>query len=492
MVRRLVLFFTFLCAIWYVRMMLNSSPVASDVSKHQYTRDEPGWDASKQRYKYGVADSLVGLVSEQRDLVPVIPYNNDIIWGSQDKISLDATDSVQQRTQVRAISLVPLKYVPWWVYTSDREECWSENGRYQTGCVLNGLTEADRNQLSRISPHPIVRSSNKSPFDNRRNKPLSLEFWCTMAPELLLRLMRTRYHGRSNDMTAGDMYPHIAQRVAEILGLHPDCWERSCSDPAERRVVMEFLVSPTNLVRPSRDSEVFDSTVVLPSSGQSSPLRTFGLRSTIVTDLIDPDMLHSLRAKTSVVTSKISSPVGGASAHASFGTWFSHNVNSNKHPWTAQGYSYDYGAQALATDEHYGCSEFLLGKDAVFFVTGCFSLETYFTMENVNEHVCALIDQYKAAEKSLCSLRAGYLERASQSVHDAATAVSLVSMLYATAKMAFRSNEVIQKLLPGSPASEALKTIAHRLHSHARDTQANIMERWSEAEAQPPVQAAAA
>ncbi|MGN0902864.1 MAG: hypothetical protein ACI4M9_06235, partial [Succinivibrio sp.] len=55
-----------------------------------------------------------------------------------------------------------------------------------------------------------------------------------------------------------------------------------------------------------------------------------------------------------------------------FTAWFEENKKVTVYPWTALGYTYDYGA-----DDHYGVSEFVLLKGGKYKTLKTLDLESY-------------------------------------------------------------------------------------------------------------------
>ena len=162
-------------------------------------------------------------------------------------------------------------------------------------------------------------------------------------------------------------YPTLL-RVAQSLGLPPP----SATQTLENTCIVEMYVSPADLFRPSADPEVSDheAQINFPADG----FRKFD----------DTLLIYSeMPCDASYCSSCTSS---GKCGMTSYRNWYSNrrtyvysqtSVNS-PYPWTALGYTYDWGNPA---PPHFGVSEFVVNAGSTgigVFIKSCTWTGAYF------------------------------------------------------------------------------------------------------------------
>jgi hypothetical protein len=138
-------------------------------------------------------------------------------------------------------------------------------------------------------------------------------------------------------------------RIAQSLGLPPP----SATKTLENTCIVELYVSPANLFRPSADPEVTDHEAELDFPAD-------GYREFDDTLLVYSEMPCDTRYCASCTDS-------GKCGMTSYRNWYSNRRTyvysqtqvSNPYPWTALGYTYDWGNP---TPPHYGVSEFVINS----------------------------------------------------------------------------------------------------------------------------------
>ena len=118
----------------------------------------------------------------------------------------------------------------------------------------------------------------------------------------------------------------IRMRTCQYLGLPPS--KTNCG------YVVEFLVNPQDMFRPSPDPEITDTQSEL-------TLRT--------------------NSQFQAVT-------------ANHVAWIHYNEQFNNYPWSSLGYTYDW---SLPTDSNFGASEFVVRTGSTVFVRGVYAVEQY-------------------------------------------------------------------------------------------------------------------
>lgn len=157
-------------------------------------------------------------------------------------------------------------------------------------------------------------------------------------------------------------------RVAQALGLPPP----SATQTLENTCMVELYVSPANLFRPSADPEVTDQEAEL-------DFPTDGYRKFDDTLLVYSEMPCDASYCTSCTAS-------GKCGMTSYRNWYrsrrtyiySKTSVSSPYPWTALGYTYDWGNP---TPPHYGVSEFVInsgGSGVGVFIKSCTWTGAYF------------------------------------------------------------------------------------------------------------------
>ncbi len=157
-------------------------------------------------------------------------------------------------------------------------------------------------------------------------------------------------------------------RVNQALGLPPP----SATQTLENTCIIELYVSPANLFRPSADPEVTDCEAEL-----AFPVD--GYRKFDDSLLVYSDMPCDALYCTSCTAS-------GKCGMTSYRNWYSNRRTyaysqtpvSSPYPWTALGYTYDWGNP---TPPHYGVSEFVINSGTAgigVFIKSCKWTGDYF------------------------------------------------------------------------------------------------------------------
>jgi len=157
-------------------------------------------------------------------------------------------------------------------------------------------------------------------------------------------------------------------RVSQALGLPPP----STTKTLENTCIVELYVSPANLFRPSADPEVTDheAELAFPADGY----RKFDDMLLVYSDMpCDASYCASCTAS-------------GKCGMTTYRNWYknrrtyiySQTAVSGPYPWTALGYTYDWGNP---TPPHYGVSEFVINSGTAgvgVFIKSCTWTGTYF------------------------------------------------------------------------------------------------------------------
>ena len=160
----------------------------------------------------------------------------------------------------------------------------------------------------------------------------------------------------------------VLLRVAQSLGLPPP----SATQTLENTCVVELYVSPANLLRPSADPEVTDHEAEI-------TFPTDGYRKYDDSLLVYSEMPCNASYCASCTAS-------GKCGMTSYRNWYSNRRTyiysqttvSSPYPWTALGYTYDWGNP---TPPHYGVSEFMINSGTAgigVFVKSCTWTGAYF------------------------------------------------------------------------------------------------------------------
>lgn len=313
-----------------------------------------------ERFQYAIFDAQnISPIELTKNLTPIVPWNKEIKWknGKLVVVSFMAIES--------AIRFYMSQDIMKELFNPKNKS----NGKIKITAKNTPIVISENDLNSSWIKEESLSDKNNAwwglatfPTMVQENWILS---WVTVAPELQQFAFNWAY---SNNLINNISIPRVLQKVTtrlnEKLGLTPDS--------KTKKVIVELVIDPKNLIRPSIDSEIIDST------SYAQQVNNFPGQAQLYQqdiDLFKPYEKGNATPKQREILQR-------KGHYKSYQEWFEQNQRLSYKgqwamPWTQLGYTYDYSQDAFNVNNHFGLSEFWIKPGSNVEITGIYSLDEY-------------------------------------------------------------------------------------------------------------------